>query len=65
MKWLFYYVAISIRIFGGGDHRSMQRYGKQFWRSVPFIRLLIPVVAGILSQHYINIPMFFSAALAQ
>jgi competence protein ComEC len=42
----------------------MQRYGKQFWRSVPFIRLLIPLVAGILSQYYINIPMSFSASCA-
>jgi competence protein ComEC len=42
----------------------MQRYGKQFWRSVPFIRLLIPVVAGIVSAHYLDIPLFLSAACA-
>jgi competence protein ComEC len=42
----------------------MQRYGKQFWRSVPFIRLLIPVVAGIVSARYLDIPLFLSAACA-
>ena len=32
----------------------MRRYGKQFWRSVPFLRLLIPLIAGILIQRYIH-----------
>lgn len=30
----------------------MRHYGKQFWRSVPFIRLLIPLTAGILAEQY-------------
>jgi competence protein ComEC len=34
----------------------MRRYGKQFWRSVPFIRLLIPLTAGIILSHYWQIP---------
>jgi competence protein ComEC len=33
----------------------MRRYGKQFWRSVPFIRLLIPLTAGIVLSHYLQI----------
>jgi competence protein ComEC len=28
------------------------RYGKQFWRSVPFIRLLLPLTAGIIVFNY-------------
>ncbi len=28
----------------------MRHYGKQFWRSVPFLRLLIPLTAGILIE---------------
>ncbi|MES2372253.1 MAG: ComEC/Rec2 family competence protein [Bacteroidota bacterium] len=30
----------------------MRRYGKQFWRSVPFIRLLVPLTAGIVLSQY-------------
>lgn len=30
----------------------MRRYGKQFWRSVPFIRLLVPLTAGIILSQY-------------
>src|SRR6478735_6126448 len=33
----------------------MRRYGKQFWRSVPFIRLLIPLTAGIVLSHYLQV----------
>ena len=30
----------------------MPRYGKKFWRSAPFIRLLIPLTAGIVLEQY-------------
>ncbi len=33
----------------------MRRYGKQFWRSVPFLRLLIPLIAGILIEQYVHL----------
>lgn len=35
----------------------MKRYGKQFWRSVPFIRLLFPLTAGILLTHYTGLSL--------
>jgi len=35
----------------------MRKYGKQFWRSVPFIRLLIPLTAGIVLSHYQQFPL--------
>jgi competence protein ComEC len=34
----------------------MRRYGKKFWRSAPFVRLLIPLTAGIILSHYLQIP---------
>src|SRR6478609_1651479 len=34
----------------------MRRYGKKFWHSVPFIRLLIPLTAGIVLSHHLLIP---------
>ncbi|MES2328369.1 MAG: ComEC/Rec2 family competence protein [Bacteroidota bacterium] len=42
----------------------MRRYGKQFWRSVPFVRLLIPLTAGIVLSHYEEIPVRFSVILS-
>ncbi len=33
----------------------MRKYGQNFWRQVPFIRLLIPFVAGILLERYIPV----------
>ena len=33
----------------------MRRYGKQFWRSVPFLRLLIPLIAGIVIEQYVGL----------
>ncbi|MCW3087738.1 MAG: ComEC/Rec2 family competence protein [Sediminibacterium sp.] len=30
----------------------MKRYGKQFWRSIPFLRLLLPFIAGMLVAYY-------------
>lgn len=36
---------------------NMRRYGKQFWRSVPFIRLLIPLTVGIVLSHYQQLPL--------
>lgn len=35
----------------------MRQYGKKFWRSVPFIRLLIPLTAGILVAHYTRVTL--------
>ena len=35
----------------------MRRYGKQFWRSMPFVRLLIPLTVGILLAQGIHISM--------
>ncbi len=35
----------------------MRRYGIQFWRTVPFLRLLIPLVTGIWVQRYGDIPL--------
>lgn len=35
----------------------MRRYGKQFWRSVPFLRLLIPLTAGIIIERYVSLPI--------
>lgn len=34
----------------------MRRYGKKYWRSAPFVRLLIPLIAGILLGRYLPIP---------
>lgn len=34
----------------------MRRYGKKYWRSAPFVRLLIPVIAGILLGRYLPVP---------
>jgi competence protein ComEC len=31
---------------------DMKKYGRQFWRSVPFIRLLIPFITGIILPRY-------------
>ena len=33
----------------------MPKYGKQFWRSAPFIRLLIPLLTGIVLSYYLSI----------
>ena len=43
----------------------MRRYGKQFWRSVPFLRLLIPLTAGILIEQYVpfSIKVIISTAV--
>lgn len=35
----------------------MRQYGKQFWRAVPFLRLLIPLTAGILLEQYLDYPL--------
>lgn len=37
----------------------MRQYGKTFWRSVPFLRLLIPFTTGILPGFYISFPIVF------
>lgn len=34
----------------------MRRYGKKYWRSAPFVRLLMPVIAGILLGRYLPLP---------
>ncbi len=34
----------------------MRRYGKKYWRSAPFVRLLIPVITGILLGRYLSVP---------
>ncbi len=36
----------------------MRQYGKTFWRSVPFLRLLIPLTAGIITGFYCEPPLF-------
>ena len=35
----------------------MRQYGKTFWRSVPFLRLLIPLTAGILTGFNYPLPL--------
>ena len=35
----------------------MRQYGKHFWRTVPFVRLLIPLTAGILLEQYFDYPL--------
>jgi competence protein ComEC len=35
----------------------MRHYGKKFWRSVPFLRLLIPLTAGVLIEQYFPLPI--------
>lgn len=42
----------------------MRIYGKQFWRSVPFLRLLVPLTAGILAEQYKLIPIVILINLA-
>lgn len=42
----------------------MRQYGKQFWRSVPFIRLLIPLTAGILAEQYAGFSLQIISAIA-
>ncbi len=42
----------------------MRHYGKQFWRSVPFIRLLIPLTAGILAKQYAGFSFWIINAIA-
>lgn len=42
----------------------MRRYGKQFWRSVPFIRLLIPFVAGIIIMRYCPVSLGVLSVIA-
>lgn len=37
----------------------MQKFGIPFWRSVPFIRLLIPLAAGIVAAFYLQFPLAF------
>ncbi len=39
-------------------------YKKYFWKLSPFIRLLLPLIAGILCQWYIGMPMPTSAVVA-
>jgi len=34
----------------------MRRYGKKYWRSAPFVRLLMPVIAGLLLGQYLPLP---------
>ncbi|TAJ67861.1 MAG: ComEC family competence protein [Chitinophagaceae bacterium] len=34
----------------------MRRYGKKYWRSAPFVRLLIPLIPGILLGRYLVVP---------
>ena len=29
-----------------------------FWKSIPFFRILVPLIAGILIQHYLHPPAF-------
>jgi competence protein ComEC len=43
----------------------MPHYGKQFWRSAPFIRLLIPLTAGIVLEQYVqfSIQLLFISGL--
>jgi competence protein ComEC len=43
----------------------MRRYGKNLWRSLPFIRLLVALVIGIMLERYLAIrPVYlFSAAV--
>lgn len=52
----------------GSQRILMRRYGKQFWRSVPFIRLLVPLTAGIILFNYQPFPFewliaFFTASI--
>ena len=35
----------------------MRHYGKHFWRPIPFIRLLIPLTAGILIAFYLDLSL--------
>lgn len=43
----------------------MRRYGKYFWRTVPFVRLLLPLIAGILIEQYaeLSLQTLFIAAV--
>lgn len=37
----------------------MQKYGKSFWQTMPFVRILLPLVAGIIIQFNLQPPLFF------
>ena len=42
----------------------MRHYGKHFWRPIPFIRLLIPLAAGILLAYYLELSLQIIAIIA-
>ena len=42
----------------------MHQYGKHFWRPIPFIRLLIPLTAGILLGFYLDLSFQLIAIIA-
>jgi competence protein ComEC len=41
----------------------MRTYGVYFWRSVPLLRLLIPLVTGIITERYLAVPVSIPAAI--
>lgn len=42
----------------------MRRYGKNLWRSLPFIRLLVALVTGILLERYFSIRPVYLISIA-
>src|SRR4051812_28289790 len=38
----------------------MQKYGKSFWQTMPFVRILLPLVAGIIIQYNLQPSLFFA-----
>lgn len=40
----------------------MRYYGKKIWQTIPILRLLLPLTAGILSAQYLYLPLFLQIA---
>jgi competence protein ComEC len=40
----------------------MRHYGKRIWQTIPILRLLLPLTAGILSAQYLYLPLFLQIA---
>src|SRR4051812_33556439 len=41
----------------------MQQHGNLFWKTVPFFRILLPLIAGIIVQFYLQVNPFIFMVL--
>ena len=43
--------------------RSISENHKSIWHSIPFLRILLAMIAGIVAQYYLKMPVWFAATL--